>query len=156
MNADLVHHQALEAVEKENRARNRKKGKNVERKQQGGVNIGEVVWDRMFAEGSFELPPTRFMERIKAVVSEEDFQHIRKEILKTLKGEKDHICSCSYSTLTEATNKIYTMLTEILVQEVSQVIDYHIQVITQKKGEIKKKLSQIDHSTSKANAIKSS
>ena len=87
----------------------------------------------MFAEGSFDLPPTIFMERIKAIVSEEDFQHIRKEILKTLKGEKDYICSCNYSTLTEATNKIYTMLTEILVQEVAQVIDYEIQVTTQEK-----------------------
>ena len=110
----------------------------------------------MFAEGSFDLPPTRFMEKIKAVVSEEDFQHIRKEILKTLKGEKDYICSCNYSTLTEATNKIYSMLTEILVQEVGQVIDYDIQSITQEKGEIKKNMSQIVYDTSKVNTIKSS
>ena len=130
--------------------------KSIEEKQQEAVNVGEVAWDRMFAEGNFDLPPTRFMERIKAVVSEEDFQHIRKEILKTLKGKKDYICSCSYSTLTEATNKIYSIVTEILVQEVGQVIDYDIQVITQEKGEIKKKLSQNDYSTSKANAIKSS
>ena len=43
MNANLVDHQALEAVEKENRARNRKKGKNVEKKQQATVNVGEVA-----------------------------------------------------------------------------------------------------------------
>ena len=55
--------------------------------------------------------------KIMAAVSEEDFQYIKKEILNTLKGEKDYICSCTYSTLTEATNKIYSMLTEILVQE---------------------------------------
>ena len=110
----------------------------------------------MFAEGSFDLPPTRFMEKIKAAVSEEDFQRIKKEILNTLKGEKDYICSCNYSTLAEATNKIYSMLTEILVQEVGQVIDYDIQTITQEKDEIKKKMSQIDYDTSKANAIKSS
>ena len=42
---DLVNHPALEAVEKENRARNRKKGKNVERKQPEAVNVGEVAWD---------------------------------------------------------------------------------------------------------------
>ena len=77
-NVKLVDHQALKAVEKENCARNRKNGKNVERKQQAAVNVGEVAWDQMFAEGSFDLPPTRFMEKIKAVVSEEDFQHIRK------------------------------------------------------------------------------
>ena len=96
------------------------------------------------------------MEKVKAAVSEEDFQHIKKEILNTLKDEKDYICSCSYSSLPEATNKIYSMLTEILVQEVGQAINYDIQVINQEKGELKKKMSQIDYDTSRANAIKSS
>ena len=48
------------------------------------------------------------------------------------------------------------MLTEILVQEAGQVIDYDIQMITQEKGEIKRKLSQIDYNTNKANPIKAS
>ena len=40
----------------------------------------------MFTERSFDLPPTRFMEKVKAAVSEKDFQCIKKEILNTLKG----------------------------------------------------------------------
>ena len=96
------------------------------------------------------------MDKIKAAISEEDFEHIKKEILNTLKDEKDYIYSCSYSSLTEATNKIYSMLTEILVQEVGQAINYDIQVINQEKGELKKKMSQIDYDTIRANAIKSS
>ena len=44
-NVDLIDHQTLEAVEKENRARNRKKGKKVEIKQPAAVNVGEVAWD---------------------------------------------------------------------------------------------------------------
>ena len=48
------------------------------------------------------------------------------------------------------------MLTEILVQEAGQVIDYDIQTITQERGEIKKKLSQVDYDTNKANTIKAS
>ncbi len=156
LNANLIDHQALEAVEKENQARNRKKGKNVERKQPATVNIGEIAWDRMSAKGSFDLPSTRFIEKVKAAVFEEDFQRIKKEILNTLKGEKDYICSCNYSSLTEATNKIYSMLTEILVQEVGQAINYDIQVINQEKGELKKKMSQIDYDTSRANDMKSS
>ena len=45
LNVNLVNHQELKAVEKENQARNRKKGKNVEKKQQAAVNVGEVAWD---------------------------------------------------------------------------------------------------------------
>ena len=74
MNVELVDHQALEAIEKENQAKNRKKGKNVEKKQQAAVNVGEVAWDKMFAEGSFDLTPKRFMVKIKAAVSKADFQ----------------------------------------------------------------------------------
>ena len=75
------------------------------------MNLGEVAWDKMFAEGSFDLPPTRFMEKVKQAVTEADFQHIKREILNTLKDEKDHFCGCNYSTLTEAKNKLYSMLT---------------------------------------------
>ena len=64
-NVELVNHQVLEAIEKENRAKNRKKGKSADKKQQTAVNIGEVAWDKMFAEGSFDLPPTRFIEKVR-------------------------------------------------------------------------------------------
>ena len=89
-NVDLVDHQALEVVKKENRARNRKKGKNAEKKQPAAaIDIGEVAWDQLFAKGSIELPPTKFMDKVKVAVTEEDFEHIKKEILNTLKDEKD-------------------------------------------------------------------
>ena len=96
------------------------------------------------------------MDKVKAAVTEEDFEHIKKEILNTLKDEKDYICSGSYSSLPEATNKIYAMLTEILVQEVGQAIIYDAQLIGQEKGELKKKMVQIDYDNSRANDIKSS
>ena len=96
------------------------------------MNIGEVAKDKMFAEGSFDLPPTRFMEKVKQVVTEADFQHIKKEILNTLKDKKDYFCSCNYSTLTEAKNKLYSMLTEILIQEAGSFIDYDIKMLIMK------------------------
>ena len=39
----------------------------------------------MFEEGSFELPTTKFMEKIKQAVMEEDYQHLKREILNTLR-----------------------------------------------------------------------
>ena len=96
------------------------------------------------------------MEKVKAAVSETDFQDIKKGILDTLQNEKDYLCDYSYSTLTEATNKIYSMLTEIIIQEAGQVIDYDFKAIVQERSEIKRKVSQVDYNTNKANAIKSS
>ena len=64
------------------------------------------------------------MEKVKAAVSETDFQDIKKEIHNTLKNKKDYLCGSNYSTLKEATNKMYSMLTEILIQEAGHVIDF--------------------------------
>ena len=110
----------------------------------------------MFAEGSFDLPNTSFMLRLKQAVIEEDFQQIKKEILKTLKDEKDDFCGNNYCTLTDAKNKLYSMLTEILVQEAGSVIDYDIRMINHERDEIKKQMSQIEYNTNRANAKKAS
>ena len=72
-NIDLVDHQALEAIEKENRAKTKRKRKHIEKKQQAAVNIGKTAWDKVFTGESFDLPPTRFMEKVEAAVSEADF-----------------------------------------------------------------------------------
>ena len=96
------------------------------------------------------------MEKVKAAVSKADFQDIKKGILDTLQNEKDYLCDYNYSTLTEATNKIYSMLTEILIQEAGQVIDYDFKVTVQERSEIKKKMNQVEYNTNKANAIKAS
>ena len=106
-NVKLIDHSELETIEKANRAKNSEKGKAAEEKQQATVNLGEVAWDQMFAEGSFDLPTTSFMERLKQAVTEEDFQHIKKEILKTPKDEKDDFCESNYSTLMD-TKTSYT------------------------------------------------
>ena len=90
LNIDLVDNQTLEAIEKENRAKSRGEGKHIEEKQQAAVNIGKAAWDKVFTGESFDLPPTRFMEKIKAAVSEADFQDIKKEIHNNLQNEKDY------------------------------------------------------------------
>ena len=54
-NVELGDHSELDAIEKESRAKNSKKGKAAEMKQQTAVNLGEVAWDEMFAEGCFRL-----------------------------------------------------------------------------------------------------
>lgn len=140
----------------ENRTKSRREGNYIKENQQAAINIGKVAWDKVFTGESFDLPPTRFMEKIKAAVSEADFKDIKKGIRDTLQNEKDYLCSCNYSTLTEATNKIYSMLTEILIQEVGHDIDYDFKTTNQERNEIKKKMSQVEYNTNKANAIRAS
>ncbi len=46
------------------------------------------------------------------------------------------------------------MLTKILIQEAGQVIDYDFKTTNQERNEIKKKMSQVDYNTNRANAKK--
>ena len=48
------------------------------------------------------------------------------------------------------------MLTEILIQEAGQVIDYDFKTTVQERYKIKKNMSQVEYSTNKANNIKAS
>ena len=106
----------------------------------------------MFEEGNFELPTTSFMKKIKQAVNEEDYQHLKKEILNTLKDEKDHFCRGSYSTLKEARNKLYAILTDIIVQEAGIILDHDIRMKQYEKNMIKKQMSQIEYNTDRAKA----
>ena len=48
------------------------------------------------------------------------------------------------------------MLTEILIQEAGQVIDYDFKTVNKERGEIKRKMSQVDYNTNRANTKKAS
>ena len=96
------------------------------------------------------------MEKVKQAVTGADFQHIKREILNTLKDEKDHFWRCNYCTLIEAKNKLYSMLTEILIKEEGFIIDYDIRMVNYERGEIKKKMSLIKYNTNQENAKKAS
>ena len=68
------------------------------------------------------------MNKIKQAVMEEDYHHLKKEILNTLKDKKDQFCKSSYSTLKEARNKLYIMLTEVIAQEAGSILNHNIRM----------------------------
>ena len=119
LNADLVDHSELEIVERANHSKNSKKGKVTKKKWQTAFALGQIVWDQMFVEGGLALATTSFMKKLSKAISEEDFQSINKEVNKTVKGEKDDFCSQNYCSLTEAKDKLYSLLTETLREEVT-------------------------------------
>ena len=83
-------------------------------------------------------------------------QDIKKGIIDTLQDERDYLLDYIYSTPTEAANKIHSMLTEIITMEAGHVINFDFNAIVQERNEVKRKLSQVDYNTHRANAIKSS
>ena len=69
------------------RAKNREQEIYIERKQKAKM-IGKAAWDKIFPGENFNIPPTRFMDKVKVAVSETDYQDIKKGIIDTLQDEK--------------------------------------------------------------------
>ena len=96
------------------------------------------------------------MEKVKEAVSETDYQDIKKDIIDALQDKKDYLLDSIYFTPAEATSKIQSMLTEIIIMEAGHIINHDFKAIVQERSEVKRKLSQVDYNTNKANAIRSS
>ena len=67
-----------------------------------------------------------FMDKLRRAVSADEYKTIIHEIEKTMDDEKDNHCKCSYSSLTEARNDIYSLYTESLREEAGLVITNNI------------------------------
>ena len=125
---DSVNHQTPESGKMKERAKNREQEIYIERKKKAKM-IGKAAWDKIFPGEKFDIPPTRFMEKVKVAVSETDYQDIKKGIIDTLQDERDYLLDCIYSTPTEPANKIHSMLTEIIIMEAGHVINYDFKAI---------------------------
>ena len=83
---DSIDHQTPESSNMERRAKSRRQGNYIERRQLKATSIGKAAWDKIFTGENFDIPPTRFMEKVKIAVSETDYQDIKKGILDTLQN----------------------------------------------------------------------
>ena len=117
------------------RAKNKEQETYIDRRKMAKM-IGKAAWDKIFPGEEVDIPPTRFMEKVKVAVSETDYQDIKKGIIDTLQDERDYLLDCIYSTPTEPANKIHSMLTEIIIMEAGHVINYYFKAIIQERNEV--------------------
>ena len=74
-NVDPIDPSQLNVLIKTNRAKNSadRKTKLEERKRESAMSLGAGAWDDMFNSDDLELPDTNFMNRLKKVVTHEQF-----------------------------------------------------------------------------------
>ena len=62
--------------------------KATDRRNKTTVSLGKVAWDQIFLKDSLNMPTTKFMEKLKQTIKEEDYHHINQEILKGLGNKR--------------------------------------------------------------------
>ena len=149
---ESIDHQTPESGCRKVRAKSKEQETCVDKREMIKMN-GKEAWDKLFPGEKVDIPHTKFMEKVKEAVSETDYQVIKKGIIDTLQDEKDYLLDSIYFTPAEATNKIQSMLTEIIIMEAGHVINHDFKAIVQERSEVRRKLSQVDYNTNKANAI---
>ena len=55
------------------------------------------------------------MKKVEQAVTETDYKQLMKKILDSLQEKRGQFCKSTYSTLKEARNELYIMMTEIIV-----------------------------------------
>ena len=146
-NVEHVDIAKLERVEKANRVKNSKKGKAAAKKQPATTNVGKIAWDQLFLEGDIVNATKSFMNKLRRAVSADEYKTIIHEIKKTMDDERDNHCECSYSSLTEARNNIYSLYTESLREEVGLEVTNNIDSLKFERGQVKTKMSDIEYNT---------
>ena len=67
--------------------------------------------------------------------------------MSTLQDKKDQFCKSTYLTLKEARSELYTMMTEIIVQEVGHILDHNIRMKQDEKIMVRKLMNKIECKT---------
>ena len=58
---DSADHQTPESIKLESRAKSRRQGNYIEKRQLEATSIGKAAWDKIFTGENFDIPSTRFM-----------------------------------------------------------------------------------------------
>ena len=77
--------------------------------------LGKTIWNDIIGVDNLEIPSTSFMKKVVQAAKKNDYKQLMKKILDSLQEKRDQFCEGIYSTLKEARNKLYTMMTEIIV-----------------------------------------
>ena len=85
--------------------------------------LGTTIWNDILGSDTLELPSTSFMKKVEKAVKEADYKQLMEKVLDSLQEKRGQFCKNTYSTLKEARNELYIMMTEIIVQEAGSTLD---------------------------------
>ena len=96
------------------------------------------------------------MKKVEQAVTKTDYKQLMKKILDSLQEKRGQFCENTYSTLKEARNELYIMMTEIIVQEAGSTLDSNIMSKQDERNMVRKLLNKIEYKTSRVEALSAS
>ena len=109
----------------------------------------------MFEDEKVEIRDTNFMNRLKQVVTQKQFQQTTNDIVKTSNNSKEDFCKRNYYSLQDAKARLNALITEIMMCEAGYIIDQAMQEYKTQTTELNQVKTQLDKYTDVANTARS-
>lgn len=91
--------------------------------QQSAAFLGIIAWDDIFKGDDFRLPDIFLTNQFREAIPHEQFQQIAKEVVRKISNMKENFCKRMYYTLPQAHQQLYTMLNEVMIDELEHTIN---------------------------------
>ena len=101
---------------------NPKENTNNRKADEKSKSLGEVAWEQIFNNHKSELPHTEFMDRLKKVITSEQFQQLNDDILRGMDTSKQEYCNTDHHTLQEAKDRLHALLTNIMMGDIGYIL----------------------------------
>ena len=85
------------------------------------------------------------MDRLKKVITSEQFQQLNDDILRGMDISKQEYCNTDHHTLQEAKDQLHALLTDIMMDDVGYILDKSINESKKEMAKLRKARSQIDN-----------
>ena len=78
---------------------------------------------QIFNNYKSDLPYKEFMDRLKKVITHEQFQQLSNDILREVESNQQEYYETNHATIKEARNKFHSLSTYIMMCKVGYILD---------------------------------
>ena len=98
----------------------------------------------MFKGFDFRLPDTSLANQFREAIPHEQFQQIAKEVVRKISNVKENFCKRMYYALPDAHQQLYTLLTEVMMDESEHTINKAIEETERELAKLKQISSRVE------------
>ena len=98
----------------------------------------------MFKGDDFRLPDTNLKNPFREAIPHEQFQQIAKEVVRKISNVKENFCKRIYYALPDAHKQLYTLLTEVMVDDSEHTINKAIEGTERELAKLKQIRGQVE------------
>ena len=99
--------------------------------------LGTEAWCSQFPTNEFKITDSSFMDQLEEGLTKAQIKRLTKDIKRALADKKEEFCSSNYTTPSHAKTQLANLMTQIVMEEVSFVIDKVLEDCQRQHTELK-------------------